>query len=111
MLDWQKNGLVRPQILLDATAEYFSEQDSVRQWKEDCCDTGGRNVSDTAANLFKSWTDYALANGENPGTNKWFSQVLIRHGCESDEIPQDTATSADLGSSQAGGHVRAWKTQ
>jgi putative DNA primase/helicase len=80
-LDWQRHGLVRPQAVLDATAEYFSEQDSVRQWIEDCCDTG-RNVSDTAANLFKSWTDYALANGEKPGSSKWFAQVLTRHGCE-----------------------------
>ena len=54
----------------------------MRQWIEDCCQTGV-SVWDTAANLFKSWTDFALANGEKPGTSKWFSQVLKRYGCES----------------------------
>lgn len=81
-IDWQRNGLVRPQVVLDATAEYFSEQDSIKQWVEDCCDTGGRNVWDTTANLFKSWTAYALSNGEKPGTAKWFGQNLIRQGFE-----------------------------
>ena len=30
--------------------------------------------------LFKSWTDYALANGEKPGTTRWFSQAMQRFG-------------------------------
>ncbi len=79
-LDWQKNGLVRPSIVLDATAEYFSEQDTVHQWVEEKCALGPLR-SDTLAKLFKSWSDYALANGEKPGTTKWFSQTLARLGC------------------------------
>jgi putative DNA primase/helicase len=81
-LDWQANGLVRPQVVISATAEYFGEQDTVHQWIEDCCTTGGLTVWDTTSNLFKSWSEYALANREKPGTTKWFSQVLLRHGCE-----------------------------
>ena len=81
-LDWQTNGLARPAVVTDATAEYFTEQDSVSQWISECCDTGGRNVSDTTASLFKSWTDYALANGEKPGTTKWFNQAIARSGAE-----------------------------
>jgi len=34
------------------------------------------------ATLFKSWTDYALANGEKPGTSKWFNQTLGKLGCK-----------------------------
>ncbi|HEV7253078.1 MAG TPA: phage/plasmid primase, P4 family [Mesorhizobium sp.] len=81
-LDWQRNGLVRPAVVSDATNEYFSEQDSVRQWVEECCETGSRTLCDTTANLFASWTDYAHRNGEQPGTTKWFSQALQRHGYE-----------------------------
>lgn len=81
-LDWQANGLVRPAVVTEATAEYFTEQDSVSQWISECCDTGGRDVSDTTANLFKSWTDYALANGEKPATTKWFNQAIARLGAE-----------------------------
>ena len=81
-LDWQKNGLVRPAVVAEATNEYFTEQDSVRQWVEECCETGGRNVCATTAALFANWSAYALSNGEKPGTAKWFSQILHRHGYE-----------------------------
>ena len=81
-LIWQKDGLIRPKAVTEATAEYLSEQDSVKQWIEECCETGGRGISDTVANLFKSWSDYAIANGEKPGTSRWFSQTLQRHGSE-----------------------------
>jgi putative DNA primase/helicase len=82
-LTWQRGGLVRPQVVLEATAEYFSEQDSVQQWIDECCETGGRDVFDTVANLFRSWTAYATTNGEKPGNSKWLAQTLRRQGCES----------------------------
>ena len=80
-LDWQKNGLIRPAVVISATAEYFSEQDTVNQWVEDCCTRGARQF-DTLKTLFKSWSDYAIANGEKPGSSKWFNQTLSRLGCE-----------------------------
>jgi putative DNA primase/helicase len=80
-LDWQQSGLIRPDVVKAATAKYFSEQDTVSHWIEDCCDLG-KTQSDTLAGLFKSWSDYALANGEKPGTAKWFSQTLAKLGCE-----------------------------
>jgi putative DNA primase/helicase len=80
-LDWQMNGLVRPDVVVSATANYFSEQDTVHQWVEELCELDPRQ-SDTLAILFKSWSDYAMENGEKPGTTKWFSQTLARLGCE-----------------------------
>jgi putative DNA primase/helicase len=80
-LNWQKDGLTRPDVVVNATNEYFSEQDTVHQWVEDCCTLGARQ-SDTLKTLFKSWSDYAIANGEKPGSSKWFNQTLSRLGCE-----------------------------
>jgi putative DNA primase/helicase len=80
-LDWQKNGLIRPDIVTTATAEYFSEQDIIQQWIEDSS-VRGSTQSDTLAVLFRSWTDYAVSNGEKPGTAKWLSQTLARLGFE-----------------------------
>jgi putative DNA primase/helicase len=79
-LIWQRSGLVRPQIVLDATEEYFSEQDSIRQWIEECCDTGKGTLWDTSSNLFRSWTAWANAHGEKSNTNKWFSAALKHQG-------------------------------
>lgn len=79
-LIWQHTGLVRPKVVFDATEEYFGEQDSIRQWIEERCDTGKGTLSDTSSNLFRSWAAWATANGEKAGTNKWFSGALESQG-------------------------------
>jgi putative DNA primase/helicase len=79
-LDWQMNGLIRPAVVNLATDEYFREQDTIRQWIEDCCETTDRppHVVDSFASLFASWRNYASAQGEDPGSSKSFSQALQR---------------------------------
>jgi putative DNA primase/helicase len=79
-LAWQRNALARPEIVINATEEYFAEQDVIRSWVEDCCETGHRAFTDTSANLFQSWSGYALASGEKPGNRKWFCEALTRLG-------------------------------
>jgi hypothetical protein len=37
---WQQGGLNPPVVVLEATANYFDEQDLFRQWVEECCDVG-----------------------------------------------------------------------
>lgn len=78
-IDWRENGLMRPTTVVDATTTYFSEQDILRQWLDECCDEGPFK-SDTVDALFKSWANYALANGEKPGTTTRFSQAMQRFG-------------------------------
>jgi putative DNA primase/helicase len=80
-LDWQENGLIRPAVVTEATAEYFSEQDTVQQWIDECCIEGAYQ-SDTCASLYKSWSDYAQSCGEKPWTTKRFNQALARLGYE-----------------------------
>jgi phage/plasmid-associated DNA primase len=88
----QSKGLVRAKVVLDATAEYFSEQDTFRQWIEDWCETGTRALSETTGNLFHSWTQYALASGEQPRTKKWFADAMQRLGHERmDKVPSTGA--------------------
>lgn len=76
-VDWHQNGLVRPQVVLDATAEYFSEQDLTQQWIDQCCYTGP-NESATQVDLFQSWSQFARDNGESVGSSKAFTQNLMR---------------------------------
>ncbi|WP_426954126.1 phage/plasmid primase, P4 family [Muricoccus radiodurans] len=78
-LAWQKDGLQRPRAVLDATAEYFAEQDLLAQWVEECCDTG-RGFGDTSANLFASWRGYAQSRADEPHNAKWFATMLERQG-------------------------------
>jgi len=81
-LDWQVNGLTRPAVVRAATAEYFADQDTVRQWIQDCCDTTERppHAADTSRSLYDSWRNYAIANGEFAGSQKWLGDRLKRLG-------------------------------
>jgi putative DNA primase/helicase len=81
-LDWQKNGLVRPNVVMSATSEYFSEQDVMAQWIEDCCEVTTippHNV-ETNGRLFGSWKSYVLSRSEDPGSAKSFNMALQRRG-------------------------------
>ena len=78
-LDWRKNGLVRPPAVATSTADYFSDQDTLAQWIDECCETG-KGFEDTAASLFSNWRNYALARSEEPGNAKRFGTALRRKG-------------------------------
>jgi len=83
-LNWQKNGLERPQSVVDATAEYFSDQDLIGQWLEADCivDIGNKSRWETTGNLYKSWNKFATAAGEPAGTQKALAGKLQRHGLQ-----------------------------
>ncbi len=80
-LAWQRGEMSRPTIVSEATEGYFSEQDTVQQWMEECCDAGEAHYIDTVQSLFLSWVVFAEARGEQKHTSKWLSNVLTRHGC------------------------------
>jgi putative DNA primase/helicase len=79
-LDWQYSGLSRPKSVLDATADYFEDQDLFGQWLDDCCEISPANdrMFETSAALYKSWCRYSNAAGEKPGTKKAFAALLKR---------------------------------
>ena len=78
-LDWQMNGLVVPPGVAESTEQYFSEQDTLAHWIEDCCDVLPA-YGDTHASLWGSWSNYARGRGDNPGGSKGFSQALFKRG-------------------------------
>ena len=77
-LDWQRHGLVRPKVVLDTTAEYFNDQDTLKQWIEECCETSKNPpyFADTNGNLFGNWKAFALQRGEDPGSSKRFNTAM-----------------------------------
>ena len=81
-LDWQQNGLIRPKCVVEATAEYFSDQDLFRHWlEEDCiCEPGNADRSESSSVLFKSWSNYAKTAGHKPGTTSTFKDSLLAAG-------------------------------
>ncbi len=83
-LDWQANGLLRPESVKAATESYFSDQDLFGQWLEEECevDPGNSHKWATTAELFASWSDFAKAAGETPGSSKTLKDSLLRRDVE-----------------------------
>ncbi|WP_439375329.1 phage/plasmid primase, P4 family [Bradyrhizobium sp. DASA03120] len=73
-LDWLRNGLQRPQRVLAATEDYFSDQDLLGQWLASCCDLDPRNdrMRETSGDLYEAWKVFAMQAGERPESQKAF---------------------------------------
>lgn len=79
-LDWQRNGLVRPAVMVETTAEYFQEMDLFGNWLADRCEIGPRYAA-TTEDLFDAWSWYARQNGEEPGNKRGdFPQRMRERG-------------------------------
>lgn len=77
--DWLADGLQRPEAVLNATKEYFADQDLTGQWFEERCDlTPGR--FETVAKFYADWTAFAKEHGEEPGSSKSFGQTMKKRG-------------------------------
>lgn len=74
---WQQHGLQAPTTVLEATKEYFKDEDAVGRWLEECCELGG-DSTELSASLFASWREWANVNGEFVGSQKRLSGELVK---------------------------------
>jgi putative DNA primase/helicase len=81
-LAWQREGLNAPAIVRDATADYFTAEDALGNWLEECCTTG-RQYWTSGAALFGNWREWCERSGEYVGSQKRFSQALQARGFQS----------------------------
>ena len=79
-LDWQKNGLLRPASVLEATKEYFDSQDVFGQWVKECCEIhpGDKEIWEKSADLYDSWVRYCAGHGEEPGKERDLGTKLTK---------------------------------
>jgi putative DNA primase/helicase len=87
-LNWQANGLIRPESLIKATESYFEDQDLLAQWLAEACDAepGNRYKWESVGLLFGSWSEYATRAGEKPGSAKAWGAELAKRGYERDKV-------------------------
>jgi putative DNA primase/helicase len=83
-LDWQTNGLRRPDSVVEATAVYFDDQDLFAQWLAEECDAEPGNPwkNATSSELFRSWQEFAIRAGEKPSSQKSFVATMQQRGFE-----------------------------
>ena len=78
-LIWQREGLVAPQVVSEATDEYLASEDVINRWLEECCVKDPQAWTATG-DLYGSWKAWAENNGEFVGSVKRFVHMLEGRG-------------------------------
>jgi putative DNA primase/helicase len=87
-LVWQREGLVAPKVVLDATEEYLNSENTIEAWIEACCARDPQAWTGTTS-LFSSWKNWAEENGEFAGGLRKFVGMLETQGF--DQIRRNNA--------------------
>lgn len=77
-LDWQAHGLIRPQVVVDATAEYFEAQDVIGRWIAERCILA-QHLEDKPGAMLADLKGWCGKNGEAAPTAQQFRGALERH--------------------------------
>jgi putative DNA primase/helicase len=78
-MEWQRIGLKPPQCVIEKTAEYMQDQDSVAEWFKDCIELDVKGF-EPIQGLFDSWTQWATRAGEWVGKRKEFKAWFEKRG-------------------------------
>lgn len=76
---WREEGLKPPQAVLDATQAYREEMDVLAAWISECC-VVQKLAEASAADLYRSYTQWREQNGEHPETQTSFGLRLTERG-------------------------------
>lgn len=79
LLDYMRNRLVRPQRVIDATAEYRDASDPLGRFLKMCTRAaeGGKVQSSHLHRVYEGW---CIASGEKAWTNKGFTNAMLDKG-------------------------------
>lgn len=76
---WQRDGLNPPAVVVDATQEYFKQEDVFGQWLEEACEVGSECFV-PVTDAFQSWKAYADQRDHDPGNERAFSPKMQQLG-------------------------------
>jgi putative DNA primase/helicase len=85
-LEWQAEGLNPPAAVIEATAEYFDDEDSFGRWLAECC-VRDPMAHETTRDLYAAWTAWAERSGMSAGSEPKFRGALKARGLESKRLP------------------------
>jgi putative DNA primase/helicase len=76
--DWYTHGLIVPKAVSEASTSYFDAQNIFGQWLEEFCEVDPKNefLIEKSVDLFASYSAFAKARGEVPGTQAVFNEKL-----------------------------------
>jgi putative DNA primase/helicase len=80
-LEWQRHGLLVPNIVRKATDDYLTDQDALGQWADEWIEREPDAFTLTRA-LFASWKQWCVERNLSAGTETAFTQSLKGRGYE-----------------------------
>ncbi len=78
-LAWQTDGLNPPPAVIDATDEYFDDEDVFGQWLDECC-VRDPTAHETTRDLYAAWSAWAQRCGMSGGSEPKFRGALKARG-------------------------------
>ncbi|VUX46675.1 hypothetical protein DF3PA_270002 [Candidatus Defluviicoccus seviourii] len=75
-----------PTAVIEATAEYFDDEDSFGRWLAECC-VRDPMAHETTRDLYAAWSVWAERSGMSAGTEPKFRSALKARGFESKRLP------------------------
>lgn len=86
-LDWQQKGLPEPAAVVEATSEYRSESDPLRDFISDCCELDPDGWTSNSE-LRQIYERHCMENGAKALGKMRFADALSRHGCHAERTWQ-----------------------
>lgn len=83
--EWRRSGLMVPAIVRDASDAYFTEQDTLGHWLEECCTVATATSFARTRDLFASWRTWNEERNLRPGSEKIFSETMADRGFAKDK--------------------------
>src|SRR5262249_27360403 len=77
-LEWQRQGLKPPAVVLEATSDYLAAEDTFGLWMSDCCIRGDHE--ERSGWLYESNKRWRQIRGELCPSQKAFSTTLTERG-------------------------------
>jgi putative DNA primase/helicase len=85
-LEWQAQGLNPPAAVIEATAEYFDDEDSFGRWLGECC-VRDSMAHEATRDLYAAWSAWAERSGMSAGSEPKFRGLLKARGFQSKRVP------------------------
>jgi putative DNA primase/helicase len=85
-LQWLSQGLSPPGTVVEATAEYFDDEDSFGRWLDEAC-VRDAMAHETTRELYAAWSAWAQRAGLTAGSEPKFRGALKARGFESKRLP------------------------
>jgi putative DNA primase/helicase len=88
--DYQRDGLAEPAAVLTATDSYREESDLARLFLAERCHIATTEPAlsqpgEKSSVIYHAWAAWCKHGGEEPGSNKEFTEMLIEHGLKKEK--------------------------